>query len=76
MDKFCYSCGVPLMDQFKGKAENYCVHCTDADGQLKSREEVRQGMAGYFMTWQPDIDHATALKRAEFYMQSMPAWAD
>ena len=76
MDKYCYSCGAPLVGEFKGKAENYCVHCTDGEGQLISREAVQRGMAGYLMSWQPDIDEATAMKRAGFYMLAMPAWAE
>ncbi|MCK5146277.1 hypothetical protein KAR48_05945 [bacterium] len=77
MDKFCYSCGAPLgVPEFQGKAENYCIHCTDAEGTLKSREEIHQGVTGYLMSWQTDIDQPTASKRAEHYMKAMPAWAD
>ena len=77
MDKFCYSCGAPLsMPQFQGPADNYCVHCTDESGNLKSWEEMKQGTAAWFKTWQPDLDDENALKRAESYLKAMPAWAD
>ena len=56
--------------------ENYCKYCTDDAGNLKSREEIQQGISGWFKSWQPGIDDAKAVKRAEAYMQSMPAWAN
>lgn len=73
---FCPSCGMPLdAPDAKGLSEQYCVHCTDEKGDIKTREEVKKGMAAYMMKWQK-IDEATALKRAEHYMKSMPEWAD
>ncbi|MDM8522589.1 hypothetical protein QUF80_04385 [Desulfococcaceae bacterium HSG8] len=52
MDKLCYSCGVPLgIPGFKGPAEDYCKHCTDENGSLKPREEVRNGIAEWLRTW-------------------------
>ena len=56
--------------------ENYCKYCTDNTGNLKPRDEILKGIAGWFKTWQPEIDDAKAAKRAEAYMQSMPAWAE
>lgn len=76
MFKSCYSCGAPLsMPDFKGPAEDYCKHCTDDAGTLKSREEVHQGVASWLKTWQPDLDDETAARRASHYMNAMPAWA-
>ena len=76
MDKFCFSCAAPLGNpDFKGPAENYCKYCTDNDGNLKSRDEIKAGLAGWFKTWQPDLDHEKAIARAEHYMSAMPAWA-
>ena len=75
--KFCLSCAAPLSNpEFKGPAENYCKYCTDEQGNVKSREEVQSGIAEWFKTWQPDLDDATAMKRAELYMKAMPHWAD
>ena len=76
MDKFCFSCGAPLTSDFKGPAENYCKYCTDEAGKLKPAEEVKMGMAAWLKSWQPDIDQATAVARAESYMKAMPAWAN
>jgi hypothetical protein len=77
MDKFCYSCAAPLnMPDFKGPAENYCKYCTDENGNLKSKEEIQQGVAQWFKIWQPNIDDKKALDRAKNYMKAMPAWAE
>jgi hypothetical protein len=77
MDKFCFSCAAPLnMAEFKGPAENYCKYCTDDSGNLKAKEEVRQGIVQWFKGWQPELDEQTAAARAELYMKSMPAWAE
>jgi len=74
--KMCHSCGAPLNEEFAGPAENYCKYCTDADGNLKSREEVKQGIAYFIREWQPPMSEEKVLERAEHYMKSMPEWAD
>ena len=75
--KFCHSCAAPLAHpDFKGPAENYCKHCTDAQGNVKSKKAVHAGIAHWLKMWQPGIDDATATKRAEQYMKAMPEWAE
>lgn len=74
--KHCHSCCAPLSPEFKGASDKYCKLCTDEAGNLKSREEVLKGMACWLKCWQPDLDDATALKRAEHFMKAMPAWAE
>ena len=77
MNQFCYSCGAPLsLPEFKGPAQEYCIHCTDQDGNLKPADQVKVGVAEWLKTWQPDLDQEKAVKRAEKYMQAMPAWAE
>ena len=77
MEKYCLSCGAPLgAEGFKGMAEEYCRHCTDDAGRLKSRDEIRMGIAYWLKTWQPDLDENKAAARANHYMKAMPAWAD
>lgn len=72
---FCHSCACPTsMPDFKGPAENYCRFCTDEQGNLKSREEVKQGIAQWLKMWQPGINDDIASKRASDYMKAMPAW--
>ena len=74
--EFCLSCGAPLnVPDMKGLAEQYCVHCTDDDGNVKSRDEIKEGIAMWIARWQ-GVDHETAERRAEHYMQAMPAWAE
>jgi len=77
MQKFCYSCSAPLdLPEFKGPAENYCKHCTDAEGNLKSHEDIHSGIAQWLQMWQPEIDAEKAAIRATHFMKAMPAWAD
>jgi Putative zinc ribbon domain len=77
MSENCYSCGAPLaMPEFKGPAEDYCKHCSDEEGNLKSFEEVRMGTAFWLKSWQPDIDEQKAVERAGHYLKAMPAWAE
>lgn len=77
MKNFCHSCAAPLdMELFKGVSEKYCKYCSDENGNLKSREEAKMFIAGWFTKWQPGIDTAKAAERAENYMKAMPAWAE
>jgi hypothetical protein len=74
--KFCHSCTAPLENpEFKGVAENLCKYCADDKGNLKPRAEVQQGIAHWFKMWQPGLDDTKALRRADIFMQAMPAWA-
>jgi hypothetical protein len=77
LDKFCHSCAVSLdRSEFKGPAENYCRYCANEAGNLKPKADVQKGIAHWFKTWQPGINDEIAMRRAEIYMRSMPAWAD
>ena len=73
----CQSCGMPMQrleDHGGGRLDvHYCRYCTDAQGKLKSRDEVRKSM----------IDFAIATRRkttedaetfVDHYMSKMPAW--
>ncbi len=75
MQTYCESCSAPLDGDFKGVADNYCKYCTDEKGKLVPREQVKQGIAHWLKSWQ-DINDDVAVKRAEHWMQAMPAWAD
>lgn len=77
MDKFCLSCACPVsMPEFKSPVEDYCVHCVDEKGNLKTRDEVQAGVAEWFLTWQPQIDRQAATRRADIYLKAMPQWAE
>ncbi len=76
MEKFCHSCAAPLgIPDFKGPADDYCKYCSDEAGNLKSREEVQNGIAQWLKSWQPGLDDTKAMARAADYMKAMPAWA-
>ena len=72
----CHACTAPLDDlQFKGASDIYCKWCSDEKGILRPREHVQEGIARWFMTWQPGLTKEVALKRANLFMQGLPAWA-
>lgn len=77
MDKMCYACGAPLsMPEFKSNNENYCKYCCDDEGNVKSYDEIKPGVAQWLKSWQPDLNDEKALQRAESYMKAMPHWAE
>ena len=76
--KTCMSCGMPMTepeDFGGGNPENlYCVHCSNADGSLKSYDEVLAGMVNFMITFQ-NMDQKAAEKAAREHMAKMPAWS-
>jgi len=73
----CESCGMP-MDKpadFGGRkvTNHYCVHCSDAEGALKPRNEVREQMVSLFLR-QRGGDRASAERTIDTYLSRMPAW--
>ena len=76
-NSYCYSCGVPLeVSDSDDETGNYCSYCTDRNGNLAPRDLVQRGIAEWLKTWQPDLDDAKAMERANYYMKSMPAWSE
>lgn len=76
-NSYCNSCMVPLeTEAFKGVSEIYCKYCTDSQGNLLPYEQVLEGTAQFFLSWQKGIDTETARTRAKHYLKAMPAWAD
>lgn len=67
---FCHSCGMPL----ENNSSVFCTYCADEKGNLKSRAEVVQGIAGWLESWAPKKTGVDFVKRAEAYMGAMPAW--
>jgi hypothetical protein len=59
--KYCYSCEMPLTPQSVGAKDNYCTYCTDPTGDVKSKQEIRTGIAQWLKSWQPGIDEKTAV---------------
>ena len=74
--EFCRSCMTSLEDrQNRGKSEELCKWCSDENGKLLPRNQILEIMTHWFMQWQTGIDIDEARRRADLYMQSMPAWA-
>jgi len=75
--KSCVSCGMPMtkLEDFGGgnPANICCVHCSNPDGSLKSRDEVFEGMVNFMMMSQK-MDRKTAESAAKEHMSKMPAW--
>jgi len=73
----CESCGMPMTeDKMRGggKADNpYCCYCCNEAGDLKSRDDVRQGMANFFMQHQGK-PREEAEKAVDEIMAQMPVW--
>ncbi|MFW6287500.1 MAG: zinc ribbon domain-containing protein [bacterium] len=75
--KFCHSCGIPISGEAAAKnTDKFCQYCADENGNLKSKEEVKAGLIQWLQGITPDDINADYQKRAEFYMKSMPAWAE
>ncbi|MGI9310406.1 MAG: zinc ribbon domain-containing protein [bacterium] len=73
----CHSCAVPLgMPGVAGPVENYCKHCVDDDGKVKSRDTVFGYMKMWMKMWQPPMSDAELERRARDYMKAMPHWAE
>jgi len=53
MEKHCQACGMPLIkkeDFAQGdENSNFCLYCTNADGSVKSCEEIFEGGVQFFM---------------------------
>ena len=74
---FCLSCSKPIdLSTGQQKSKDYCEYCSDEHGVLKSREEVQQGIAFWLESWAPEKKGIDFLQRADYYMKSLPAWAD
>lgn len=75
--KFCESCGMPMrsIEEFGGKIKDnrFCVHCCDTAGNLKSYEQVLDGMI-QFAVKTMGVTESEARKTAKDNMAKMPAW--
>lgn len=73
----CYSCGMPLekaSDHALGDANNqYCIYCTDEQGQLKSYEDILNGTANYLVHSQ-GMSLEAAKGIANDMLSKLPAW--
>lgn len=77
MQKFCQACGMPLLkkEDFAKGDENsdFCLYCVNADGSVKTCEEIFEGGVGYFMS-QMEGDREMAEKITRKNMNGQPYW--
>jgi hypothetical protein len=74
--KFCHSCGIVLDGNIaKEAAPNVCGYCADENGNLKPKEVVIAGVAEWLKSFSPKEGNPDFTKRAESYLNAMPAWA-
>ncbi|MCJ7679142.1 MAG: AraC family transcriptional regulator [Candidatus Aminicenantes bacterium] len=75
---YCASCGMPMKEaaDFGGgrKSNFYCVHCCNERGNLKSYDEVLEGLK-LFTIQAMGLSEEEALKLAEEGLSKMPAWS-
>lgn len=75
--RICESCGMP-MEGAKDhgghdESNSYCKYCTNTKGELKSREQVRDGMVAY-MVKSEKRSREEAERFVEQHLSQMPAW--
>ena len=77
MNNYCNSCGMPLAGEdgkdFRG---NFCIYCSDESGKLYPRDIVQKGIAEWLKQISGENSSVNYMKRAEYYMKAMPAWAE
>lgn len=75
----CYSCGMPLKtasDHALGDLNHkFCNHCTDAQGELKSYEEILTGTVN-FLVHSQGLAMTAATEMAKGLLAMQPHWKD
>ena len=62
-------------DHGGGRPDNiYCKHCADEAGNLKSRDEVREGMIAFYQQSMGKT-REEAEREVDIHMAQMPAWS-
>ncbi|MBN1384390.1 MAG: zinc ribbon domain-containing protein [Elusimicrobia bacterium] len=78
MEMNCESCGMPMKKPEDHGAGNetlkYCKYCAP-DGNLRSREVIREGWISALMNME-DITRKEAEKKVDEVMPQMPAWKE
>lgn len=74
----CIACKMPLNDPkeigLKIADGLVCIHCSTADGKVKSCEEVFEGGVHFFMTAIPGTDRHLAERLTRKNMKELPYW--
>ncbi len=73
----CEACGMPMTQLSQhGNADPhnpYCIYCTDTAGNLKPRNEIREGMIHYVMKSE-NCQRDKAEGEVDRQMAQLPAW--
>jgi hypothetical protein len=67
--KYCLSCGIPVEEE-----RNNCKFCADENDKLYPKEVIQKGVAEWLMKITPEKEGIDFMKRAGYYLDSMPAW--
>ncbi|MEZ4812878.1 MAG: hypothetical protein R2883_05245 [Caldisericia bacterium] len=67
----CRSCGRMLKADEQGK--DFCKHCVDENGKLKTYDEVASNLASYLMETQ-GLDERASANAAKAIVSSQPVW--
>lgn len=75
MEKYCESCGMPLSKKedfaLGDESSLFCLYCVNADGRVKSCEEIFKGGVAFFMSViGDDVRLAERVTRKNMSMQS------
>lgn len=77
--KFCFACGMPLVNKEDfasgDMGSDFCVHCTDQNGKVKSCDEIFQGGVNFFLS-RGVSDPGTAERLVRKNMRRLPYWRD
>ena len=53
----------------------YCAQCTDKNGKLKSRQQVRENLIKLYMS-RMELPREEVEKMVDYWMKKLPAWKD
>lgn len=76
--KICIACGMPMTKSsdfaMGDENNNYCVHCSRADGSMQSYHEKLESLSDFIVKTQ-GLDKSAARDAAKFMMSKLPAWS-
>ncbi|MCB0363754.1 MAG: zinc ribbon domain-containing protein [Bdellovibrionaceae bacterium] len=76
-EKACISCGMPLKESshfpLGDSSKEYCVHCANQDGSLKTFDEALSGMTDFIVN-EAGVTEYEARRKAYSILTQNPAW--
>ncbi len=79
MTNMCIACGMPMEkkeDYAMGdETLDYCLHCANPDGSMRSYEDTLKGFTGFMMK-EKGCSEAEAREMVIGLMAELPAWKD